>query len=297
MNALIETAIGLALLYFLASLLVGAIVEYISAVFKMRARVLRDALTTILGDAKLVFDHPLVKGTQPHRSTSTWLDVLSKSLQKGIPEPSYVHPRLMAQALMSPTATIAGGTGAEKILTAIGKLPVVQAARGEQQIVQQELERWFDEAMKRWAGVYARQSQAVSLLICVILVPVLNIDTVTVTRLLWNSPEVRMTLATQASQVIASQNKAPANPSGAETPSTLIIEPVKLAKQAIDDLKLPLGWPERVKWPHIWSGLPGWLISIIAVSAGSKFWFGTLNRLTNMRLTGPPPESAAGSGP
>lgn len=296
MNALIETAIGLALLYFLSSLLVGAIVEYISAVFKMRARVLRDALTTMLGDARLVLDHPLVEGTQPRRSNSTWLDVLSRRLQKGIPGMSYVHPRLMAQALLLPTATtpIHAGSGAQTILNAIAKLPVVQAVRGEQQIVQHELERWFDEAMKRWAGVYTRQTQAVSLLVCMILVPVMNIDTFAVTQMLWSSPEVRMTLASQASQVVANQKTAEAG--SATTPPAPTIESVKLARQAIDDLKLPLGWSDGVSLPRIRSGLLGWLISIIAISAGSRFWFGTLNRLTNMRLTGPPPESAADSG-
>lgn len=298
MPALIETAIGLALLYFLVSLLVGAIVEYISAVFKMRARVLRDALTTILGDARIVLDHPLVKPTQPHRSNSTWFDKLSRLFQRGISDPSYVHPRLMAQALMSPTAAKPATTGAAKLLAAIKQLPTVQAARaaaqGELEITQQELERWFDEAMKRWSGVYTRQSQAVSLLVSLILVPAMNIDTVRLTRLLWNSPEVRMALATQASAVLASQTDDPSKLGGATSGSA--IEPVELAQQAIDDLDLPLGWPEGVTLQRIISGLLGWLISVIAVAAGSRFWFGTLNRLTNMRLTGPPPESMATRG-
>lgn len=294
MNVLIETAVGLALLYFLASLLVGAIVESISAMFKMRARVLRDALVTMLGDATLIFDHPLIKPMQPHRAKSTWLDTVSRVFQRKVPQPSYIHPRLMAQALLSPVLSSEMHSDTVKILVAIHNLPTVQAAPNLRDAKQKELERWFDEAMKRWSGVYSRQSQAVSILVCVILVPALNIDTVAVARLLWNSPELRMSLASQASEVIVDQNASAQSGVSAssvlETPP-LTVDPVVVAKKALDDLKMPLGWPSDLTWSQLPSALIGWLISIIAISAGSKFWFGVLNRVTNMRLTGTPPLS------
>lgn len=294
MNALIETAIGLALLYFLASLLVGAIVEYISAVFKMRARVLRDALTTMLGDATLIFDHPLIKPMQPHRAKPTWLDTVSRLFQRKVSAPSYIHPRLMAQALLSPVLSNEMHSEAVKILVAIHNLPTVQVAQNLRDTKQKELERWFDEAMKRWSGVYSRQSQAVSLLVCVILVPTLNIDTVAVARLLWNSPELRMSLASQASEVIAAQKSS--EKIDAATIPAPSVEPIVLAKQALGDLEIPLGWRTGVSLAAILSALFGWIISVIAISAGSRFWFGVLNRITNMRLTGPLPQAPVHGG-
>lgn len=274
MTAALETVIGLALVYLLASSLVSAIVEYVAAVVRRRATMLRDALGTMLTNPDGILGHVLLKGAQPPGR-----------------DPSYVSPTLFAQAALEVT----GDPKLDLVIDSLKKSPAVAALTGQaeaQQVaLQRAVEQWFDDSMARWEGVYARWSQIVGLLVTLVLVPALNINTVTVAQALWASPALR------ADQLAATRPFL----DGAPKQTTQVIpgQTVTQAQGALNALKLPIGWdmyrtsgPKAAWWIIALSSLPGWLISILAISAGSRFWFEALGRLVNLRLTGTPPPTA-----
>ena len=59
---------------------------------------------------------------------------------------------------------------------------------------------------------------------------------------------------------------------------------------AVQELQLPIGWsngnaPDSVG-DALLNYLPGWLITIAAISLGAPFWFDLLGRLVQLRASG-----------
>ena len=63
----------------------------------------------------------------------------------------------------------------------------------------QSVEKWFDDAMDRVSGAFKRYSQAMALVIGVIVAFSLNVDSVNLTLYLWREPSVRQVLVQNAS--------------------------------------------------------------------------------------------------
>jgi hypothetical protein len=160
-------------------------------------------------------------------------------------------------------------------------------ANGELEDFKKGLGNWFDEGMDRLNGIYTRWSRAFSLLFGLIVAVVFNVNSLTVGHALVYSTE------DQQNAVFA----AASNPEVKEG-----MKPEQ-AKAILQDLKLPVGrepresfsdWADFFGWlvPLGWSSILGWLITGIAVSFGSHFWFDLLNKLMDLRTTGPKPDAA-----
>jgi hypothetical protein len=69
-------------------------------------------------------------------------------------------------------------------------------------------------------------------------------------------------------------------------------------RQSLDDISLPLGWgqynveqqlTDEQKWPVPYiRRVLGWIISGLAISMGSSFWFDLLSKVVNIRNAGKP---------
>lgn len=138
----------------------------------------------------------------------------------------------------------------------------------------QEVEAWFDRGMDRAAGVYKRNAKAVSLIIGVAIAISLNADSLHIIDRLSRDPAIRQVISQAAEQAA-------------------IADPEALEAQVdslLDELPIPLGYGSAVtlrqaasqeRWfiPFIPRRVVGWLITGIAISMGSKFWFGLLKRV------------------
>jgi hypothetical protein len=160
------------------------------------------------------------------------------------------------------------------------------------------VEAWFDEKMDRVSGWYGRRTRWWLLLYALFIVIFLNADSVLFARTLWRDATVREAVVGQARVVTESD--------GQQTPCE---DPSCVANRLKDvkALQLPLGWPdaqigdwgtspaygddERV--PHDaaewWVKLLGLALTAAALTMGAPFWFDLLNKVTNLRATGPPP--------
>jgi hypothetical protein len=169
-----------------------------------------------------------------------------------------------------------------------------------------EIEHWFDDKMDRVSGWYKRRTKPLLFAIGLILVGVLNVDSVLLAKTFYTQPALRDSVVAAAER--ASQTGG--QPDACKPPSANEqADPVACAQAELDavkDLNIPIGWPTAFwkwgKWggftkearvPHKpvegWIKIAGLLITAFALTLGAPFWFDLLNKFINFRATGSPP--------
>jgi hypothetical protein len=319
LDAILEVAIGLVFAWLVLSIGTMQVQEWISALRSLRARFLERQLLNMLGSKDLVerfYAHPLIHSISPPGKKPG-----------EVRRPSYIPARRFADALLKILSEGQPSSGASGLDIREGlrnlrqtspavaavleqKFPNLEASleRGELNLTiwRVQLEEWFNDAMHRLSGEYKRHVQRCSLIIGLGLALLFNVDTVAIARQLWREPTLRQMIAQQAA-------------SKSDTDSST---GVKQVRQYVDMLGLPVGWSVRAPaqdeqcgwqlgqpvYPAVWvrgecrllSTLPrmddpwGWLSKIIgiilsglAATQGAPFWFDVLQRLVNLRSTGP----------
>jgi hypothetical protein len=167
------------------------------------------------------------------------------------------------------------------------------------------VENWYDDHMGRVSGWYKRHVAKITIVIGAILVLLLNINTLTIGRTLYSNSVVR----TAVSTVAAKTTSCPAD----QSKQTCLAD-LQTQLSAATQAGLPIGWgtvadcaaPDThcnlldqrgifsrhggSPWQFVLV-LVGFLITIIALTPGARFWFDLLSRLGSLRSTGPKPAS------
>jgi small basic protein len=265
-SAVLEVVIGLAFCYASVALTVTTLQEALSAVFRLRAGMLRACLQRMLHDpaftgiARALYAHPLI---------STRTDLTDPHAPQH-PGPSYIEPANFAIALID---AIRGGGAA--LDSAIAAVPDPQLRRtlntlyaqtgGDVQRFQAALGGWFDSTMARLSGAYKRRQLLVSFLLALLLAILLNIDSIHLFQTLWRQPALAAAIGAV---------------------------PAALDAKLVNDLAtLPIGW---TSFPPVLDGafalqVTGWLITASTTLFGAPFWFDILQRAINLRSTGAKP--------
>ncbi len=308
-SAILETALGLLLVYFVLSTISSSLSEGISRLLSWRAKNLKSAIGNMLGGDGLLDE--LYK-----------TDVIRSLSKNG--KPSYIKSKDFARALIALVAEKDGQKGpvtANRVQGVLNTRGVEFAAvrRGLLNLVQESgmdlgnltigVEEWYDSVMERAAGWYKRLVASAILVIASLLVIVSNADTIMMLNVLYSSANTRTTISALADDVPGTA----ANQDGETTEQ-------EFARAAYDVMNQNLlGWgPFENEAPQ--AGLAGyvhrtppsytcgqegaaagclqnfilsWLFKLIglaltvaAVSMGAPFWFDLLNRITNLRGAG-----------
>lgn len=289
----IDVAIGLFLLYLILSLACSSIVEAISSVFQVRARVLSERLKKMLGNerAAALADHGMMVALGkrpsyvPARTFATALLDTVVQTAEGVPHTLLtLRSRLVELRSVEKEATKGKGPQPVQAL-----LAMADQAGGDICDLRRRVEEWFDSSMERAGGVYKRWSQLLIFVIGITLVAFLNADTMTVTKRLWNDAPLREALCSAATHVTA--QSATGDSVALDLSGTVTtIDSVMKARS----LQLPLGWHDSPTAPR--RNFGGWLYKIVgllmtafAVSLGAPFWFDLLGKLVSLRGTGKVP--------
>jgi hypothetical protein len=306
MSLAIDVAIGLAFLYLLLALVVTTTQELIATYLNWRAKDLYAAIESMLQEAKTeasadkpaasvvsqLFAHSLLKNLRK--------DPKSTQIGHG---PSYIPSLTFAAALLDvlqakrkpSQATGASDVvaGAEQLVAEIAipklkepLLALVRATRGkldefdsEIAVVTAAIETWFNDRMARASGWYKRRAQLFGGILALVVVGVINADSIAIGSVLWRDTAVREAVVAEAD----AYHKANATGENVTQPRK-DNDPIK----RLEASELPLGWQAA---PEVLYGyfckLAGLLISALAVSLGSGFWFNLLGRLLQLRGTGP----------
>jgi hypothetical protein len=265
-----------------------------------------------------ILDHPLVKG-------------MTKKSKESTIKPVYISSRIFTDVLMDLVVNSASNTNNSlntpidintfrnslnntTLLTPGLKrvfLQYVSEASGSLQYVRDKIGSWYDEAQERLIGSFKKNLQLWIIVISLILVGGTNADTIKLASYLYSNDDAREAIATKASLFV--QDSAIVGlvsridtldiNSASNIDQQEILE--KLEKDVIiinelnQELKqtgIPLGWGnEDLKSFKFWDyvkKIGGLLLTTLAVSMGSPFWFDILSKLSNLRSSGNKPKSS-----
>jgi hypothetical protein len=180
------------------------------------------------------------------------------------------------------------------------------AAAHEFELLQRNIEEWFEGAMDRVSGWYKRWTQKILLVIAVLIVFFANADTIMLVKRLSRDDALRSTIVSAAQGTLRQGD-------GQHPPTQ-----DELFKN-VAGLSLPLGWSWSADDRYAYEQVPafslndagavgaslgpwvlkliGLLVTVFAVSLGAPFWFDTLSKFVNVRGAGTPPGEPKRSAP
>ncbi len=156
---------------------------------------------------------------------------------------------------------------------------------------QYEVEVWFDNAMQRASGVYKRNARGVAIILGILIAVGANADTLYMVESLSKDSFLRATVNEYAEQLVTAET-APSSDRLASIQEEI--------DTALNKVPLPIGWqgrnileasPDRPIWLTFIKKAIGWLLSGIAISMGSAFWFDLLQKVIGIRNSGGKPQS------
>lgn len=318
-SAVVDVALGLILFFLILSLVCSAVQEWIASAVGLRSRNLRKGIENLIGAdiAKSLYNHGQFKSLYKQPNI---LGSLKKFGSRRGVGPSYLEPKQFANILIDvidrngdqpggARTDAAAKTFAdiEKLLQEIEQddvrdalLSLLARAQGQVEAFRDELADWFDSAMDRVSGWYARTVKVWLFVIAAAVVVALNADAIEVGKKLWSDQALRSALAGIAEQT--AQMEGP--PTYEEIKDDLQKFPIgwkcedgETANGAKEDAEPANGAKDGGffsglclgnKLGHIQSYI-GWLITIIACSFGAPFWFGLLNKVSALRGSGKAP--------
>lgn len=310
LDAILEVAIGLVVVWFVISVAASQFQEFFADLLKVRSKFLRKRMEEMLGGKSLVdrlYSHTLINSLG-----TSWL-FFSKRDPADIPKEIFIQAFVETfggadEAVNSKPATDAPEPGKDT------SKPVPNLQRPQLQKLQKEhprgtaaesnpsmstslspkmvtallskkdangktdtktIEIWFDAKMKEASAVYHRQAAGISFLFGFVLAIILNVDTVHIANQLWKDPTLRQSLVAEAGKV---------------TPESLPTLEDTLAK--INSLAIPIGWNSVSG--SLLSRIIGWLITGLAAAQGGPFWFDILRKLVSAKSQpAQPPQPAS----
>lgn len=328
----LESAVGLALFFLLASLLCSGIREGLETVMKSRARDLERGLRALLDDRDGTVMMPALLGHGLLASLSDGEynpNMLRKSMFGRILHlpvgqragfPSYIPANQFASALLDivsrgpgdsrnplPTAPASAanvraavrqlpGTRLQQVV-----LPALDMAGDDLDKARRELERWFDGSMDRVSGWYKRRTQIVLFFIGFGAALLLNLDALTVAARLDRDNGLRNAALAAAERLPRAGPGEAGNAVRADARLSSLGYPIGWKRSSNG---LPVPGPQTCPDPgapcsagSLTAGtaaeiLVGWLITALAVTLGAPFWFDLLNRFMVIRSTVKPAQKS-----
>ncbi len=156
-----------------------------------------------------------------------------------------------------------------------------------------EVETWFDRSMDRTSGVYKRNAKGVAIIIGISIAILTNTDTFHLIKRLSQDSVIRSTITQSASQ---------------RTDYIKDPEARREIEKLLANASIPIGWQNinqqfelldtrdsnrgNALLITIWQGfrlICGWIVSGLAIAMGAPFWFDILNKVINVRNSGPKP--------
>ncbi|GLK79896.1 hypothetical protein [Methylopila turkensis] len=345
MPAVVDVALGVVLMYLILSLAVTAIGEIISTTLSLRGRHLSRTIGMLLDDdavRKRFYEHGLIvsaktaaRGGEALDGTTTPPDAAVRppapaTDKRGVPRdkdhPSYFDPRVFAMALLDSLGATAKAKSLTSTGTAFGDLKQLAealpegsklrdvvtanlaAAEGDLTAARDNLASWFDSAMDRLSGDFARESKRIALGVGLVLAVALNADTFAVARALWADKDLRANVAAVAEAVKSTDDLKPAC-AQADAADRLECQ-LRVGSELYAKLQpFPIGWgtpstvaggpanpPEPIGLADLVAAavkVLGLAFTGLALSFGAPFWFDLLQKIVNLRGAGPKPKKTA----
>lgn len=187
-------------------------------------------------------------------------------------------------------------------------------AVSEVQYFKQKVEYWYDSSMDRISGhLKTKYARPATLFVAILTTCLLNADSISIARFLYVNPEVRAKIAQQASAAVTD----PAMINSYKDTHAFNADTTRVSEEQIKqqlqnsinnfnyaratlESSMPLGWSKRdltrggkLVPSLLFKKITGLLATILAIVMGAPFWFDLLNKISNLRGTGPKPPSSS----
>jgi hypothetical protein len=218
---ILDVAIGLAFVYLLLSTICSSLAEGIESQLRSRSKYLERGIATIFGDSteavKHFFVHPVIASFINHEGDN-WIRKLFRMITDKVAgkkirdhadqRPAYLPGDKFALVALEMVQRMdeAGKPLYPELAKTLESILSGITMR-EDQI--KALNVWYDQVMQRVSGWYKRHAQAWIRFLAVMVVVVLNADTLQITSILWTDPAVRQQAVEQAT---ARVQQAPPEP-------------------------------------------------------------------------------------
>ncbi|WP_143162086.1 hypothetical protein [Phormidesmis priestleyi] len=320
---LLDIAIGLTLIYTFLSLLTSELTEFMTTVLRWRAHHLQQGIMTLLGESIALRRNPeefknTITGRLYYSSLIASITQRSRRYRQSV-GPSYIPSKVFADALLEVLQALPEVERTEPQLLqsadqTIGELDwlmskvenadqlpsrlkdnlkrLANQTQTQTETTEQQMERfrhevalWYEHSMDRLSGTYRRNVKAFTILIGSILAVLINADSLYMLRRISENTATRSVIIQNAIQIQGCQE---------DLSSSQCMD--KMA-DLLDSTTIPIGWHPvnfQQQFPqfnlvYLLKAAIGWLLTGIAISMGSRFWFQILDQLVHVRETGEKP--------
>jgi hypothetical protein len=324
---ILDLVIGLIFIYFLLSIICSSVVEMALTFFKIRAKNLETWLRTIfdkdvtqpdgakvkLGQA--IMDHCSVTALSDTGKSTSYIDAKNfvSALLEKITYSQSTIPKNIDDFITAIQGTTILSTEFQRVLLMYANeakqsyQEVAIKTTSEIDLFRSKMENWYDTSMDRVGGkLKEKYSRPITFWVALITVILMNADSISLSKYLYNNPEARAKIAQQAYDVSkdsAFEKKVQQLPVAKEDSATITEikqqwDNVNKANATLNS-NIPLGWAKdeisndvNGSWPLIFSKIAGLLATVFAVMMGAPFWFDLLNKVANLRGSGNKPASS-----
>ncbi|MEP7285058.1 MAG: hypothetical protein ABI947_04735 [Chloroflexota bacterium] len=307
-SAILDVALGIVLVYLILSITASALSEVVNnTILNQRGNFLKTFIAGLLANSAITIN-------------DFYKTTLIASQMEGKRYPTYIKAEDFTQTIFdllrqkyTNGAAIITVQDAQNIITempstsplrevlnsflakTLASDPTIQNIDAQQ--LSMYFQNWFDNSMDRVSGWFTRHTKIVLLVIGLGIAGAFNVDTIEAVNYLLQNPAAREVVAAQAKDALQTSPQVTASDPTAQ---------LRSLNEQLHALDMPIGWPdpympdnEMAFATHLTSHFGWWLkkllgiiITGLAVSQGAPFWFDLLNKITNLRSTGKPPDKA-----
>lgn len=273
----LETAIGLALLFFVLATAASAVVELVAKRLKKRHKDLELAIEGMLRGEPVDWTGSS-RVDAAFRRTTVYQSAEVAAGKAGV---VYLSAKSFADAAVELART------AENVPPGlVRRMEQIRSDVGADVLsIRAGLESWFDATMGTLESQYKKWATTWLFFIGLTIAVATNASAVNVASDLWNDSTTRAAVVAAAESTVPQGQEAKAIKDVADTTDQLTA------------LKLPVGWGTTTKAdltsvPWLLTHVVGWLLTGCLLMLGAPFWFDLLSRLVSLRNAGNAPPSA-----
>ncbi len=268
----LNIVIGMIFIYLLFSLFVSIINEIIGNIFNARGNKLFESIKELIGEEGIqeIMKDPRIKVLTRKANALTSAKAEIEDL-KNTHWPDHIPESTFADIIADLDNTKIGGAISEL------KDEVKNSAEKMQEV--------YEAALAQTRQTYIRYARKLTLLVSIIVVLLFNVDSISIFKDLASNPQQAAVVAEMAENYIAA-NDTSSSAEVQKSVADLKQELAELHRSQFEELDstLGFGWTSKQFWKDFkWHSLPGWFITILALSLGAPFWFDLLKKVVNIK--------------
>ncbi len=289
LSQVLEVALGLALTYYLMSLVVSWMSQFVLNTFETRGRTLEGILKRIVGGKLLgqLISMPQIRSLAPVRYQD-WRSVFSRNAQLVEKRVEKVPVSNLLDAFFD-LAKLDIAASSEELLELIHQLPpsegktellrLVNSGVSSVLELRAKMALWFDGLMNQASETFSALARRYVLFFSLALTLLLGVDSIDLFRQLWATPDMRAIASVKAQAYIDQYGY------DAQTDQLLT---------ELEELTIHIGWSSLLKnappfhplgdFVWFWTvKIIGLLMTTVAVAQGAPFWYDLLRKMTTVK--------------